>query len=195
MAPRETPLSVRTLVKAGAAAIVAVTLLPDDWAHALRPFLAGGHDLRFWLSQAALLALLGLLTWGMNSFWDRFCEASATRLVGGVVDTTLRVTTPPARLAWRGLSLAWSRRPPHLREPEGQWRALLLSAWACAAAVLLVQHLHNAHEAASMKGIHRRELPILAAGVLHWRWRGVCLRAQDGAQPQPQPLVHHIHAP
>ena len=61
MAPRETPLSARTLVKAGAAALVAVSLLPDDWASALRPFMAGGYSVGFWLSQAALLALLGLL--------------------------------------------------------------------------------------------------------------------------------------
>ena len=183
MAPRETPLSARTLVKAGAAALVAVSLLPDDWAHALRPFLAGGYSVGFWLSQAALLALLGLLTWGMNSFWDRFCEAPASFLIGGAINTTVRVTTPLVRLARRGLLLAWSRRPAHLREPEGLWRALLLAAWACAAAVLLAQHLHNAHETASTKGIHRRELPPLAAGVLHWRWRGVCLRVQDGAPP------------
>jgi len=183
MAPRETPLSARTLVKAGAAALVAVSLLPDDWAHALRPFLAGGYSVGFWLSQAALLALLGLLTWGMNSFWDRFCETPASFLIGGAMNTTVRVTTPLVRLVRRGLLLAWSRRPAHLREPEGLWRALLLAAWACAAAVLLAQHLYNAHETVSTKGIHRRELPPLAAGVLHWRWRGVCLRAQDGAPP------------
>ena len=183
MAPRETPLTARTLVKAGIAALVAVACMPDHWASALRPFLAGGHSVGFWLSQAALLALLGLLTWGMNSLWDRFCEAPVSFVIGAAIDAALRVTTPLVRLARRGLLLAWSRRPAHLREPEGLWRALLLAAWACAAAILLAQHLHRAHEAASTKGIHRRELPSLAAGVLHWRWRGVCLRAQDGAPP------------
>ena len=60
-------ITVGSVAKASAVALIAVALLPDNWAHALRPFLAGGYDLRFWLSQAALLALLGILTWGMNS--------------------------------------------------------------------------------------------------------------------------------
>ena len=192
MAPAAT-ITIRTVVKASAAALIAVALLPDEWAHALRPFQAGGHDLSFWISQALLLAVLGLLTWGMNTFWDRFVEVTASRLIGGAVNMTVRIATPAARLAWRGLLLAWSRRPPNLRDPEGQWRALLLAAWAITAAALLSQHLQNAHEVVSSKGLHRRELPPLAAGVLHWRWRGVCLRAQDGALPQLP--GHHAPAP
>ena len=169
------------LWKPAAVALVVALLLPSDVSEVLKLSMrAGGRDVSFWLDQAIGLVLLAGFTYVINTLWDRYADATAVKVIGWLVDRLSWLGRPIVRLAVRIAKLIWRRLPPSLREPEGQWQALLLTAWIATSLSLLAQHLHNARDAADQKALHRSELPQLAAGVLHWNWKGACVRPQDG---------------
>ena len=87
------------------------------------------------------------VTWGVTALWDRFMEVRAQKGVDKLFDAIDYVLRPCVRLGRRGCSFVWRRLPPSLREPEGQWRALLLASWLSMALSLLLQHWHTAHAA------------------------------------------------
>jgi len=172
------------LWKPATVALIVALLLPSDLSEVLKLSMrAGGRTPAFWLGQAVALVLLAGFTYLINTVWDRYADATATKVIGWIIDMLIWLGTPIVRLAVRIAKLVWHRLPPSLREPEGQWQALLLTAWIATSLSLLVQHLHNARDAADQKALHRSELPQLASGVLHWNWKGACIRPQDGVLP------------
>ena len=91
-----------TVLKAAAVALLAIAFMPEDWSTILSSLrTGGGRSLPFWLGQAVGLLLLSVMTWALNTMWDRYADATATRVVNWLVDTVIWLLTPPVRLACR----------------------------------------------------------------------------------------------
>ena len=186
---------------AGAALVVFVgTVIPDEYfeyigerARALGTWLTtGGKPASFWAGQAALLLALVAAFFATTWVWDRWLDAPTVRVLGAIVEAgewaDRRFGRPAVAAVKRmgaALAAAVARRiPARLRRAAcgGDWA--LQIAWASSLLALLAQHVANAIDASSAKGLHASELPQLAAGAAHWRWGGVCTGAQFGSLPQ-----------
>ena len=132
------------------------------------------------------------LYWVTNLAYDRFIERPFGVVVGWTFDGAEAVLRPTGRAIVRFAT--WLHGSPlgaALRRwlPDLTWPALERLACAITLVALAVQHVQLARRAADDgHGVHRAELPQLAAGMLHWRWAGACARPADGV------LSHHLAA-
>ena len=177
---------------AGAGAAVAVYFNPPDMEKLLETMTMGGRSPQFWILQALFLGMILFLYWVTNLAYDRFIERPFGVVVGWTFDGAEAVLRPTGRAIVRfGTWLHGSPLGAALRRwlPDLTWPALERLACAITLVALAVQHVQLARRAADDgHGVHRAELPQLAAGMLHWRWAGACARPADGV------LSHHLAA-